>query len=95
MNTASGRADRTPGTIISWPVERVHKVRVERRADELAVEEPLEIQIMLGPEDAREVKTVSIAMRTPGKRGTGGWVFGGGRVVALLQIKWRRSFSAA
>jgi len=66
MNTASGRAETPPCRIISRSVECVRDARLERRADDLAVEEPLEIQIMLGPRDAREVKTVSITMRTPG-----------------------------
>jgi FdhD protein len=34
--------------------------------DNLAIEEPLEIQVVSGPLDAREVKTISITMRTPG-----------------------------
>jgi FdhD protein len=34
--------------------------------DQLAVEEPLEIQITYGPRDARQTKSISITMRTPG-----------------------------
>jgi len=34
--------------------------------DDLALEEPLEIQVVFGPDDAREMKTISITMRTPG-----------------------------
>jgi FdhD protein len=34
--------------------------------DVLAVEEPLEVQLMHGPMDQRKVKSVSVTMRTPG-----------------------------
>ena len=34
--------------------------------DALAVEEPLEVQLMHGPMDQRKVKSVSVTMRTPG-----------------------------
>jgi FdhD protein len=34
--------------------------------DDLAIEEPLEIQVLFGPAGARETKTISITMRTPG-----------------------------
>jgi FdhD protein len=51
---------------LSRPVERVSGSRVETVTDDLALEEPLEIQIVFGPDDAREMKTISITMRTPG-----------------------------
>ncbi len=35
-------------------------------ADYLAVEEPLEIQLSMGPAEAREQRSISITMRTPG-----------------------------
>jgi FdhD protein len=34
--------------------------------DQLAVEEPLEIQLTYGPSNARQTKSISITMRTPG-----------------------------
>ena len=35
-------------------------------ADTLAVEEPLEIQLAYGPDGNRQVKSISVTMRTPG-----------------------------
>src|SRR5712692_1352287 len=35
-------------------------------ADLLAVEEPLELQLAYGPANARQVKSISVTMRTPG-----------------------------
>jgi FdhD protein len=34
--------------------------------DDLAIEEPLDMQVEFGPADGREAKTISITMRTPG-----------------------------
>ncbi len=47
-------------------IKRVSAGRVEACPDQLALEEPLEIQVAHGPEGSREWKTVAITMRTPG-----------------------------
>jgi len=61
----------TPGSsavplFLSRPIDRLSDSGLEARTDELAVEEPLAIQVVFGPAEAREVKTISITMRTPG-----------------------------
>jgi FdhD protein len=50
------------------PVEifRVKRDEISMLQDAVAVEEPLEIQLVYGPADDRKVKSISITMRTPG-----------------------------
>jgi FdhD protein len=36
-------------------------------ADQLALEEPLEIQLAHGPAETREISTIAVTMRTPGQ----------------------------
>ena len=47
-------------------VQRFDGVRFESHEDVLAVEEPLEIRLAFGPSRARETKSISVTMRTPG-----------------------------
>jgi FdhD protein len=70
--------DTTPFTTGRFPTKDPNRsftdtsvVKVEglqsRVAEEtLAVEEPLEIQLVHGPADARSMKSISVTMRTPG-----------------------------
>lgn len=58
--TKKNRAER------SASVYRVTKSGREILDDTLAVEEPLEIRVVFGPEDRRRSKGLSITMRTPG-----------------------------
>jgi len=51
---------------LSRPVERLSRDGLETFVDDLALEEPLEMEVVFGPAEAREVKTISITMRTPG-----------------------------
>ncbi|HSY36587.1 MAG TPA: formate dehydrogenase accessory sulfurtransferase FdhD [Acidobacteriaceae bacterium] len=51
----------TPAEIV-----RVKRGEVTVVQDAVAVEEPLEIQLVYGATDARKVKSISITMRTPG-----------------------------
>ena len=51
---------------LTRPIEKVSGSRIEQRSDDLALEQPLEIRLMFGPESARAWKTISITMRTPG-----------------------------
>jgi len=55
-------------SVSARPVEisRVTHGEIAIAQDFVAVEEPLEIQLVYGPADARKVKAVSITMRTPG-----------------------------
>jgi FdhD protein len=47
-------------------VQRVTEGHSEFRDDVLAVEEPLEIRVVFGPNEKRRSKSLSITMRTPG-----------------------------
>ncbi len=55
-----------PSQASSVPVHRVTASGAEDTHDMLAVEEPLEIRIVSGPETRRVEKAVSVTMRTPG-----------------------------
>jgi FdhD protein len=47
-------------------VEKVAGQRSRRVKDSLAIEEPLEIQLTYGPSNARQTRSISVTMRTPG-----------------------------
>ena len=49
-----------------FPVRKVTSTGAVDTGDMLAVEEPLEIRLLYGPENSRIEKTISITMRTPG-----------------------------
>lgn len=48
------------------PVIKVRAMECADTTDELAAEEPLEIRLEYGPDFQREVKNISVTMRTPG-----------------------------
>jgi FdhD protein len=48
------------------PVIKVRALECADTTDELAAEEPLEIRLEYGPDFHREVKNISVTMRTPG-----------------------------
>lgn len=50
----------------SFPVHKVTSTGAVNTSDMLAVEEPLEIRLVTGPESNRTERPVSITMRTPG-----------------------------
>ena len=52
--------------IAAKEILRITGIKEESRDDLLAVEEPLEIRIGYGPESARERRSISVTMRTPG-----------------------------
>src|SRR6185295_17765385 len=56
-----GARSTTPAEVL-----RVEGDLGEARSDALASEEPLEIRLVWGPEEARERTTVAVTMRTPG-----------------------------
>lgn len=47
-------------------MQAIHGTKAESRGDQLAVEEPLEIRLVIGPTTARRELALSITMRTPG-----------------------------
>ena len=57
--TAAGPATQTP-------VTRITGREARQLLDHLAVEEPLEIQLRFGPAHARQTRSISVTMRTPG-----------------------------
>ena len=61
-SSPSGR----PQSTASATTCRVNPEGVETIEDLLAVEEPLEIQLIFGPLDARRTKSITVTMRTPG-----------------------------
>jgi FdhD protein len=65
-STDPGVSEPPASLFLTRSIERLSGHRLETRTDDLAIEEPLEIQVLFGPVDARETKTISITMRTPG-----------------------------
>jgi FdhD protein len=56
----------THPSVRSADIFRVKQGEAAMMQDAVAVEEPLEIQLVYGPTDNRKVKSISITMRTPG-----------------------------
>jgi FdhD protein len=54
------------GSAVAASVVKVSGCTSRRVEDSLAIEEPLEIQLLYGAADARQVKSISVTMRTPG-----------------------------
>ena len=52
--------------ILNKKILKVTNQQTEEQIDKLAVEEPLEIQVVYGPIHTRTQKSISITMRTPG-----------------------------
>jgi FdhD protein len=70
-------------------VTKVSSSGIEIRADFLALEEPLEIQLAHGAEACRSWKTVAITMRTPGhdRELAAGFLLGEGLLRSLGQVE--------
>jgi len=67
MSEENGRSRITPErATVKTSIERLDGIEAHSATDILAVEEPLEIQLAFGREDARIVKSISVTMRTPG-----------------------------
>jgi FdhD protein len=66
--SSAGQTSAAQGgrAFVDVSVERVDGLRSSGAEDTLAVEEPLEIQLLYGPENARGLKSISVTMRTPG-----------------------------
>ncbi len=54
------------GSAVAASVVKVSGCTSRRVEDSLAIEEPLEIQLLYGANDARQIKSISVTMRTPG-----------------------------
>jgi FdhD protein len=89
MNTDPGRSEAPPALFVSRSIDRLRGGSIEGCTDDLAIEEPLEIQVVLGLADAREVKTISITMRTPGhdRELAAGFLVGEGLLRGLDQLE--------
>lgn len=85
----TGHSVEPARAFLSRPVERISGSGVQTFTDDLALEEPLEIQVVFGPADAREVKTISITMRTPGhdRELAAGFLVGEGLLRSLEQVE--------
>ena len=70
-------------------IEKVSDGKMRSVADQLALEEPLEIQLAFGPEGSREWKTIAITMRTPGhdRELAAGFLVGEGLLRSLDQVE--------
>jgi len=60
------RTHQTDEPISQTPVERVTGSVSQHVLDNLAIEEPLEIQLAYGPPGSRKIRSISVTMRTPG-----------------------------
>jgi FdhD protein len=54
------------GSAVAASVVKVSGCTSRKVEDSLAIEEPLEIQLLYGAADARQTKSISVTMRTPG-----------------------------
>ena len=55
----------THGPAIETTVEKITGMTSREVQDGLVIEEPLEIQLLYGPADSRQTKSISVTMRTP------------------------------
>lgn len=70
-------------------IKKITGGEAETLADHVALEEPLEIQLAYGPDQARQHKTVAITMRTPGhdRELATGFLVGEGILRSLDQVE--------
>ncbi|MGA2051526.1 MAG: formate dehydrogenase accessory sulfurtransferase FdhD [Terracidiphilus sp.] len=61
-----GPSRSTHGSMLQATIERVTAQVSHQVEDSLAIEEPLEIQLTYGPSNARQTRSISVTMRTPG-----------------------------
>jgi FdhD protein len=65
-NAAAGRARVQDRSGVTCDVVRFRKGQLRKFEDNLAAEEPLEIRLCHGRAEARQTKSLSVTMRTPG-----------------------------
>lgn len=70
-------------------IKKISGTEIQAVSDQLALEEPLEIQVAYGPEASRQWKTAAITMRTPGhdRELAAGFLIGEGLLRSLDQIE--------
>ena len=61
-----GSPHTTDSSMLQTTVERVTGDKSRPVEDNLAIEEPLEIQLTYGPSNSRQTRSISVTMRTPG-----------------------------
>jgi FdhD protein len=54
-------------SVSSFQIRKITAGSLQELSDDLAVEEPLEIRLIYGPAERREIKSISVTMRTPGQ----------------------------
>jgi FdhD protein len=57
---------RTDDPTLQTSIDKVVGRTSRQMLDNLAIEEPLEIQLSYGPSDSRQTRSISVTMRTPG-----------------------------
>jgi len=74
---------------LTRPIKKISGITSRTCPDQLALEEPLEIQVAYGPASDRQWKTVAITMRTPGhdRELATGFLVGEGLLRSLDQIE--------
>jgi FdhD protein len=74
---------------LSRPIKKLADGKVASAVDQLALEEPLEIQLAHGPVQTRQWKTIAITMRTPGhdRELAAGFLVGEGLLRSLDQVE--------
>lgn len=65
-STFSAPLHASGDSVLQIPIEKVAGRTAQPLLDQVAIEEPLEIRIAYGPSNARQTKSISITMRTPG-----------------------------
>ncbi len=53
-------------SMLQTTVEKITGAMSQEVQDDLAIEEPLEIQLTFGPPNSRQTRSISVTMRTPG-----------------------------
>jgi FdhD protein len=66
LTTGRAAGKETSRAFIDVAVEKVQGLQSGQAEEAVAIEEPLEIQLVHGPAQARAVKSISVTMRTPG-----------------------------
>jgi FdhD protein len=66
LTACANDVNETRRAVVDTPVDKWTGLDARPTTDTLAVEEPLEIQILYGPPSGRARKSISVTMRTPG-----------------------------
>jgi FdhD protein len=79
----------------TFEIKKVNSTSVNIATDTLAVEEPLEIRLLYGPESDRKLKSISVTMRTPGNDPelAAGFLFTEGIIKSSVEIDLNKSLA--